>query len=74
MSTAERFNLFLRDGSATAVQIASASRVTFSSGQNSFEFDNIAAGVPEPATWALMILGFGAVGATIRSQRRVFAA
>ena len=30
--------------------------------------------VPEPATWALMILGFGAVGATLRSQRRVFAA
>jgi len=30
--------------------------------------------VPEPATWAMMILGFGAVGATLRSQRRVFAA
>ena len=30
--------------------------------------------VPEPASWALMILGFGAVGATLRSQRRVFAA
>ncbi|MBN8814892.1 MAG: PEPxxWA-CTERM sorting domain-containing protein [Sphingomonas sp.] len=27
------------------------------------------AGVPEPATWALMILGFGAMGATMRRTR-----
>ncbi len=27
-------------------------------------------GVPEPATWAMMILGFGAAGAMVRSQRR----
>jgi hypothetical protein len=26
--------------------------------------------VPEPATWAMMIVGFGAVGASIRSRRR----
>ena len=26
--------------------------------------------VPEPGTWALMILGFGATGAVLRSQRR----
>ena len=49
------------------------SRVTFSSGQNSFEFDNIAAGVPEPATWALMILGFGAVGGAMRRRQAVAA-
>lgn len=30
----------------------------------------VQAGVPEPATWALMILGFGAVGSAIRSRRR----
>jgi hypothetical protein len=29
-----------------------------------------AAAVPEPATWGLMILGFGGVGALIRSKRR----
>jgi hypothetical protein len=28
------------------------------------------AGVPEPASWALMILGFGAVGVNLRSRRR----
>ena len=30
--------------------------------------------VPEPAAWALMILGFGGVGAVLRSQRRTLAA
>lgn len=28
------------------------------------------AGVPEPGAWALMILGFASVGATLRSRRR----
>jgi hypothetical protein len=28
-------------------------------------------GVPEPATWAMMIAGFGGVGAMIRSRRRI---
>ena len=27
-------------------------------------------GVPEPATWAMMIMGFGAIGMTLRSKRR----
>jgi hypothetical protein len=30
----------------------------------------LAGGVPEPATWALMILGFGLVGGVLRRQRR----
>jgi hypothetical protein len=30
--------------------------------------------VPEPAAWALMILGFGGVGAALRSKRRALAA
>jgi hypothetical protein len=28
-------------------------------------------GVPEPATWAMMIMGFGAVGMVMRSRRRL---
>jgi hypothetical protein len=36
-------------------------RVVITSGQNSFEFTNVN-GVPEPATWAMMILGFFGVG------------
>jgi len=39
----------------------------------SFEFDNIAAtwsAVPEPATWTMLILGFGFVGFMMRSSRQ----
>ncbi len=32
------------------------------------------AAVPEPATWAMMIAGFGAVGATLRRRRTAAAA
>ena len=43
-----------------------------SSSANSFEIDNVAlAGVPEPSVWAFMILGFGAVGGTMRRRAKV---
>jgi len=31
--------------------------------------DNVSAAVPEPATWAMMLLGFGALGAVLRQRR-----
>lgn len=34
------------------------------------QFDRPSGAVPEPATWAMMILGFGAAGAAVRSRRR----
>ena len=47
--------------------------VRLDSTSNSFEVSNIGAiaGVPEPGSWALMILGFGGVGAVLRSKRRL---
>ncbi|HEX4184075.1 MAG TPA: PEPxxWA-CTERM sorting domain-containing protein, partial [Caulobacteraceae bacterium] len=30
----------------------------------------VAGGVPEPATWAVMMVGFGGMGAAMRSRRR----
>ncbi|MBJ6123000.1 PEPxxWA-CTERM sorting domain-containing protein [Sphingomonas mollis] len=48
--------------------------VRFSNTDNlgSFEFDNVAftAAVPEPATWAMMLIGFAMVGAASRYRRR----
>jgi hypothetical protein len=40
--------------------------------QQAFEFDNVSftAAVPEPATWAMMLVGFGMVGAVSRYRRR----
>jgi hypothetical protein len=32
---------------------------------------SFAAGVPEPATWAMMIIGFGAAGAMVRNRRKL---
>ncbi len=46
-----------------------------SSGDGYWQADNFnytnGGAVPEPATWALMILGFGAAGAAMRRQRRL---
>jgi hypothetical protein len=36
--------------------------------------DGVSMSVPEPTTWALMIMGFGGVGAMVRSKRRRVAA
>jgi PEP-CTERM motif len=41
-------------------------RVVAASSSNSFEFDNVVAGgasaVPEPSTWAMLLLGFTGLG------------
>ncbi len=46
--------------------------VRMTSGVNSFEVDNVrfAAAVPEPATWLMLLFGFGFIGLTMRSRRR----
>jgi hypothetical protein len=56
------------------------SSVVFSSQNNSFEFDNVmtlnasapATAVPEPSTWAMLLVGFAVAG--YRRQRRLSAA
>jgi hypothetical protein len=41
------------------------------SSSNSFEIDNLLVGsVPEPATWALMLLGFAGIGVALRRARK----
>lgn len=57
------FNLWPRNGLGNNSQISD------------FAPDNAnITAVPEPRAWALMILGFGAVGATLRRRRRFWAA
>lgn len=65
-----QFNTFAGFGS-------SVDYVTFNGlgGGGGFQLDNIvlndaAAAVPEPTTWALMLLGFGFVGGAMRSAKR----
>jgi len=44
--------------------------IKLSSTGNSFEIDNLAVqAVPEPATWAMMIVGMGGIGASMRRRR-----
>lgn len=45
--------------------------IKLASSTNSFEVDNLAVKgvVPEPTTWAMLIAGFGLVGAAMRRQR-----
>ncbi|MBU1377276.1 MAG: PEPxxWA-CTERM sorting domain-containing protein [Alphaproteobacteria bacterium] len=55
---------------------AHVSSIDFTStGQDAFEFDGLAGqvGVPEPGTWALMILGFGGAGAMLRRRKMAVA-
>jgi hypothetical protein len=55
---------------------AKVTSISFQSGSNAFEFDGLAGtlAIPEPGTWALMIMGFGGAGAMIRRRRAAVAA
>lgn len=50
---------------------ASVDAIIFAAGQNSLEFDNIAAvAVPEASIWILLVLGFGLTGLALRGNRQ----
>lgn len=51
-----------------------ADSILFSSTNYAFELDNVAGAVPEPATWGLMLVGFGMVGAAARRRSSAVAA
>jgi hypothetical protein len=42
-----------------------------SGGNGSYTVDLAFAPVPEPATWAMMIIGFGAAGSMVRARRKL---
>ncbi|QYE33276.1 PEPxxWA-CTERM sorting domain-containing protein (plasmid) [Polymorphobacter sp. PAMC 29334] len=47
---------------------AAIDRVSFASSSNSFELDTVAGAVPEPASWVMLVAGFGLVGAAARRR------
>jgi hypothetical protein len=62
----------------TFIPLTSSDTIQFvgdvSQGNNASAIDNLVlATVPEPATWALMMVGFGGMGAVLRSARRKMA-
>ncbi|MGZ6039322.1 MAG: FxDxF family PEP-CTERM protein [Phenylobacterium sp.] len=67
-------NVLVTDGPQSLVVSGTSGGNGSYSGTLSFETAGItiggAGGVPEPAAWALMIVGFGGVGATLRARRR----
>ncbi|HLZ73855.1 PEPxxWA-CTERM sorting domain-containing protein [Phenylobacterium sp.] len=58
---------FVGDGNEATIRLAA---VTDSNAGVFFDTVSVTGGVPEPAAWALMIVGFGGVGAVLRSRRR----
>jgi hypothetical protein len=47
------------------------SAVNGNNGAGGLGFLTVTSAVPEPATWAMMVLGFGAMGMAMRRRRRV---
>ncbi|WP_337658356.1 PEPxxWA-CTERM sorting domain-containing protein [Sphingorhabdus sp. Alg231-15] len=64
-----RASYLLGAGSYTVTGIVTDSPFGFG-GLGGFAELSSTAPVPEPATWAFMILGFGAIGGALRSNRR----
>lgn len=67
-----RINNFI-EGSVVARNMTQNGEVHMKTFSGSLSVDEMRAAVPEPATWALMILGFGAVGVMLRRRRSAFA-
>ena len=64
------FNVSIAPQYQAQVQTALAPGLTFASGEN---LDIPVAAIPEPGAWALMIAGFGGVGAVLRRRKSLAA-
>ena len=70
-ATVSGFSVGVGSGATTGYH-AFADNVTLSTtgGSTTYNFEAATGAVPEPATWAMMILGMGAVGFMLRSAKR----
>ncbi|WP_293680169.1 choice-of-anchor C family protein [uncultured Phenylobacterium sp.] len=73
-------NMLWQDRGFAFTADSSSTLISFTSGNNTGNccwgaaIDNVAVNaVPEPATWAMMIVGFGAAGSMIRRRSNAFA-
>jgi hypothetical protein len=64
---------FVADATSATLQF-SVTDEAFDVGLDAVSVDQAGGGVPEPAAWALMLGGFGLVGATLRRRRSTIAA
>ena len=60
---------------ATALGVSTELVFNFQNDRSFFALDNVSVtavngAVPEPATWAMMLIGFGAMGVSLRRRRR----
>ncbi len=65
---------YLGTGSSYLANLTNVTSVSFfSSGYSNNQLDNIvlAGGVPEPETWAMMLVGFGMAGVAVRRRQKV---
>lgn len=68
------WGLITRDSGALTPFTTDLFRLSATGGDQYYaisEFQAFGTAVPEPASWALTILGFGAIGATMRRRKRV---
>jgi len=63
------FGIITYNGAPIGYELVSATAAT--RGTITYTYTPLSAGVPEPATWATMLAGLGAVGGAVRRNRRV---
>ena len=67
-----RINNFIQ-GSVVAKSLVQNGAIKMNNFSSAVNVNEMRAGIPEPATWAMMILGFGAIGAVVRRRRAALA-
>ncbi|WP_332767607.1 PEPxxWA-CTERM sorting domain-containing protein [Phenylobacterium sp.] len=65
------FSTGVGSGWSPGTFVGAVDNVSFSFGRSTSTFDFEVSAVPEPATWAMMITGFGLAGAGLRRRRTV---
>lgn len=73
-STQRDFNFSLQGMSAPVGTGDGGVLNSFTADTSGLASANVSGAIPEPASWALMIIGFGGMGATLRMRRRIPAA